>query len=82
MRLVFLLAMLAAATGILAIAAIAAGFTGLVHIPPALAIFVLVVSAAATLIWWRVVTPAWVQPVALAYAERLLEAAETLAETR
>jgi hypothetical protein len=74
--------LLAAAAGVLALAAIAAGFAGLVHVPLALASVVLAVSAAATVIWWRVVTPDWVQPVACAYAERLLEAAETLAETR
>ena len=73
--------LLAAATGILALAAIAAGLAGLESIPQALASVVLVVSAAAAVIWWRVVTPDWVQPVALAYAERLLEAAETLTET-
>jgi len=67
--------LLAAAVGILA------GLAGLVSVPLALAGVVLVVSAAATVIWWRVVTPDWVQPVACAYAERLLEAAETLAET-
>jgi hypothetical protein len=73
--------LLAAAAGVLALAGIAAGLAGLVHVPLALASVVLVVSAAATVIWWRVVTPDWVQPVAWAYAERLLEAAETLAET-
>jgi len=73
--------LLAAAAGILALAAIAAGLDGLENIPLALAGVVLAVSAAATVIWWRVVTPNWVQPVAWAYAERLLEAAETLAET-
>ncbi len=73
--------LLAAAVGILALAAISAGLAGLVSVPLALAGVVLVVSAAATVIWWRVVTPDWVQPVACAYAERLLEAAETLAET-
>ncbi len=71
--------LLAAAAGILALAAIAARLTGLVNVPLALASVALVVSAAATVIWWRVVTPDWVQPVAWAYAERLLEAAETLA---
>jgi hypothetical protein len=74
--------LLAAATGILALAAIAAGLAGLENIPLALAGVVLAVSAAAAVIWWRVVTPSWVQPVAWAYAERLLEAAETLAETK
>lgn len=74
--------LLAAATGILALAAIAARLAGLVNVPLALASAVLIVSAAATVIWWRVVTPDWVQPVAQAYAERLLEAAETLAETK
>jgi hypothetical protein len=74
--------LLAAATGILALAAIATGLAGLENIPLALAGVVLAVSAAATVIWWRVVTPGWVQPVAWAYAERLLEAAETLAETK
>ena len=73
--------LLAAAAGILALAAIAARLAGLVNVPLALAGVALVVSAAATVIWWRVVTPDWVQPVAWAYAERLLEAAETLAET-
>lgn len=73
--------LLAAAAGLLALAAIAARLAGLVNVPLALADVVLVVSAAATVIWWRVVTPDWVQPVAWAYAERLLEAAETLAET-
>jgi len=73
--------LLAAAAGILALAAIAARLAGLVNVPLALAGAVLAVSAAATVLWWRVVTPNWVQPVAQAYAERLLEAAETLAET-
>jgi hypothetical protein len=73
--------LLATAVAILVLAAIAARLAGLVNIPLALASVVLVVSAAATVIWWRVVTPDWVQPVAWAYAERLLEAAETLAET-
>jgi len=73
--------LLAAAAGILALAAIAAKLAGLADVPVALAGVVLVVSATATVIWWRVVTPDWVQPVACAYAERLLEAAETLAET-
>jgi len=72
---------LAAAAGILGLAAIAAGLAGLENIPLALAGVVVAVSAAATVIWWRIVTPDWVQPVAWAYAERLLEAAETLAET-
>ena len=74
--------LLAAAAGILALAAIAARLAGLINIPLALADAVLVVSAAATVLWWRVVTPNWVQPVAQAYAERLLEAAETLVETK
>jgi hypothetical protein len=74
--------LLATAVGILALAAIAARLPGLVSFPLALAGVVLVVSATATAIWWRVVTPGWVQPVAWAYAERLLEAVETLAETR
>jgi hypothetical protein len=74
--------LLAAATGIVALAAIAGELAGMVNIPLALAIAVLVVSTAATMTWWRVVTPDWVQPVAQAYAERLLEAAETLAETK
>jgi hypothetical protein len=73
--------LLAAATGILALAAIASRLAGLVNIPLGLAGAVLAVSAGATALWWRVVTPNWVQPVAQAYAERLLEAAETLAET-
>jgi hypothetical protein len=73
--------LLAAVAGILALAAIAAGLAGLVSVPLALVGVALAVSAAATVIWWRVVTPGWVQPVAAAYAERLLEAAETLAET-
>jgi hypothetical protein len=73
--------LLAAAAGIVALAAIATRLAGLVNISLALAGAVLAVSAAATVIWWRVVTPNWVQPVAQAYAERLLEAAETLAET-
>jgi hypothetical protein len=73
--------LLSAAAGLLALAAIAAGLAGLENIPLALAGVDLAVSAAATLLWWRVVTPGWVQPVARAYAERLLEAAETLAET-
>jgi hypothetical protein len=73
--------LLAAAVGILALAAIAARLAGLVDVPLALASVVLVVSAAATVIWWRVVTSDWVRPVAWAYAERLLEASETLADT-
>jgi hypothetical protein len=73
--------LLAAAAGVLALAAISAGLAGLVNVPLALAGAVLVASAAAAMLWWRVVTPNWVQPVACAYAERLLEAAETLAET-
>ena len=73
--------LLSAVAGILALAAIAAGLAGLVSVPLALAGVVLAVSAAAAVLWWRVVTPGWVQPVAWAYAERLLEAAETLAET-
>lgn len=71
--------LLAAAVGILVLAAIAARLAGLVSVPLALAGVVLVVSASTTVIWWRVVTPDWVQPVAWAHAERLLEAAETLA---
>jgi hypothetical protein len=74
--------LLAAAAGILALAAFAGKLAGLVNIPLALVGIALVVSAAATVIWWRVVTPGWVQPVAHAYSERLLEAAETLAETK
>jgi hypothetical protein len=73
---------LAAASGILALAAIAARLAGLLNLPLALACIALVVSAAASVLWWRVVTPDWVQPVARAYAERLLEAVETLAETK
>lgn len=73
--------LLAAAAGMLALAAIAVRLAGLVNDPLALSGVVLVVSAAAAVIWWRVVTPDWVQPVARAYAERLLEAAETLGET-
>ena len=52
--------LLAAAAGILALAAIAAGLAGLVNVPLTLAGVVLVVSATATAIWWRVVTPDWV----------------------
>jgi hypothetical protein len=74
--------LLAAAAGIVALAGIACGLTDLVNVPLALLGVVVVVSAAATVIWWRVVTPDWVRPVAQAYAERLLEAAETLAETK
>ena len=74
---------LAAATvSVLALAAIAARLDGLVDFPVALTGVALVVSAVATVIWWQVVTPDWVQPVAQAYAERLLEAAETLAEVK
>jgi hypothetical protein len=73
--------LLSAAAGLLALAAIAARLAGLENIPLGLAGVDLAVSAAATVIWWRVVTSGWVQPVARAYAERLLEAAETLAET-
>jgi hypothetical protein len=73
--------LLSAAAGLLALAAIAVGLAGLVSVPLALAGVALAVSAAAAVLWWRVVTPGWVQPVAQAYAERLLEAAETLAET-
>jgi len=74
--------LLATAAGIIALAAIAGGLAHLVNVPLALLGVVLVVSAAAAVIWWRVVTPDWVQPVARAYAERLLEAVETLAETK
>lgn len=74
--------LLPAAAGILALAAIAAGLAGLEYIPLALAGIALAVSAAAIVIWWRGVTPGLVQPVARAYAERLLEPAETLAENR
>jgi hypothetical protein len=74
--------LLAATASILAVAAIAARLAGRVNLPLALTGVALVVSAAATVIWWRVVTPDWVQPVAQAYAERLLEAAETLAESK
>lgn len=76
---------LAAATGIFALAAIVgrlAGFAALINIPIVLTGIALLVSAAATAVWWRVVTPDWVHPVAQAYSERLLEAVETLAETK
>jgi hypothetical protein len=74
--------LLAAVAGVLALAAIAGRLASLVSVPLPLAGIALVVSAAATVIWWRVVTPDWVQPVAQAYSARLLEAAETLAETK
>jgi hypothetical protein len=70
--------LLAVATGILDVAAIAAALAGLVNVPLGLAGVVLIVSIAAIVIWQRVVTPDWVRCVARAYAERLLEATETL----
>lgn len=74
-------ALLAAATGILAAAGVASGLAGLVKIPVDLMAVVLIVSIAATAIWRRVVTPDWVRRVGCSYAERLIEASETLTET-
>ena len=72
---------LAVATGLLDLAALAADLAGLIKFPVSLAAIVLIVSIAAIVIWRRVVTPDWVRRVACSYAERLLEAAETLTET-
>jgi hypothetical protein len=70
--------LLATVTGILALAAIAISLAGLVPLPLAPSGVTLVTSVAAATIWWLVVTPGWVLAVAKAYAERLIEAAETL----
>jgi uncharacterized membrane protein AbrB (regulator of aidB expression) len=75
-------ALLAAATGILAAAGIATGLARLVKLPAGLMAVVLIISIVATAIWRRVVTPDWVRRVGCSYAERLIEAAETLTETR
>ncbi len=74
--------LLAVTTCVLDLAGIAAALAGLVKFPVGLMTVVLIVSIAAIMIWRRVVTPDWVRRVACSYAERLLEAAETLNETR
>lgn len=51
---------------------------GIVLISPLGLLVVLSISLAAVILWWRVVTPAWVKVPAEAYADRLLEAIETL----
>jgi hypothetical protein len=70
--------LLALTTGILELAAIATTLAGLVKFPVRLTAAGLIVSIAGIVIWRRVVTPDWVRRVACSYAERLLEAAETL----
>ena len=72
----------AAITGLLDLAAIAAALAGLVNFPVGVLTAVLIVSIAAIVIWRRVVTPDWVRRVACSYAERLVEAAETLNDPR
>lgn len=69
---------IAAITGLLALAATAAALVGLVKFSIELLAAVLIVSIMAVVIWRQVVTSDWVRQVACAYAERLLEAAETL----
>jgi hypothetical protein len=71
---------LAGATGILAATGIGTDLAGLVRLPPGLMAPVLIVSIIMSVIWRRVVTPDWVRVVACSYAERLIEAAETLTE--
>ncbi len=68
----------AVTTALLDMAAIATTLAGLAGFPMGLTAVVLIVSIAALVIWRRVVTPDWVRRVACSYAERLLEAAETL----
>ena len=73
--------LLALMAGILAAAGVAAGLAGLAKTPVAWMAVVLIISIVALTIWQRVVTSDWVKRVGCSYAERLIEAAETLTET-
>jgi hypothetical protein len=71
---------LASTTSVMAPVAIALELAGQLHLPIGLSGLAAFVAAAAILGWWRVVTPEWVKPIAQAYANQLIEAAETLAD--
>jgi hypothetical protein len=69
---------LALASALAALAGLATTLTGITNFSEPSLSAVLAVALAAFLIWWRAITPDWVRRVAESYAERLLEAIESL----
>jgi hypothetical protein len=69
---------LALASALAVVAGIATTVVGITKFPEGLLAAVLAVSVVAFVIWWLAVTPDWVRRVAESYADRLVEAVESL----